>query len=105
MAEEAAVVLDTRPGECERAANSATISRVDLTFLLPALMTESICCSSMSVGGLFTLLLVFLLVEDEMRENCDDDRELSCESDCILYTPIISGLDGVAVAVVGRFSL
>ena len=77
LAEEAAVVLDTRPGECDLAANSSTISLVDLTFLPPltplALMTESICCSSMSVGGLFTLLLVFLLV----AKICQNDQNLS----------------------------
>merc|ERR1719471_380119 len=63
----AAVVLETSPGECERAASSSTISRVDFTFLpplpTPALMTESICCSSMSEGPeVATLLRVFLLL-------------------------------------------
>ena len=100
LAQEAAVVLDTRPGECDRAANSSTISRVDLTFLpplTPALMTDSICCSSMSVGGLLTLLLVFLLdVQD-----CDKGLKTGYRQ----YLPIISGLDGNAVAVVCRLGL
>merc|ERR1719471_1166510 len=69
----AAVVLETSPGECERAASSSTISRVDFTFLpplpTPASMTESICCSSMSEGpeGV-TLLRVFLLLFLASRE-------------------------------------
>merc|ERR1719471_790248 len=73
VAAAAAVVLDTSPGEWERAASSSTISRVDFTFLpplpTPALMTESICCSSMSEGpeGV-TLLRVFLLLFLASRE-------------------------------------
>lgn len=104
----AAAVLDTRPGECDLAANSSTISLVVLTFFPPELMTDSICCSSTSAAGffwlrVFRLLLLFALWLGLML--CPLCRLPISAGWRLLFWPVVSQLKLLLLPVLSTESL